>query len=302
LDIAQQNILKVLAYFDVFNYPLTAEEINSFLLAPVNQLHFIRQLEILISEKIIFKSGDFYSLQKDLLLIERRCKGNEFAKKQMLTAAKAASILSRFPYVRALAISGSLSKNFSDEKADVDFFIITTTNRLWIARTIMHLFKKLSFLTGKENWFCMNYYVDESMMEIPEKNIFTAMEIVTMIPMYGHKTFPGFYIDNKWTRDYFPGKGLINCNSSESKKGFFARSIEKIFNGKAGDAIDNWLMGFTDNRWKKKTAAHRVNMRGITMTLNVDKHFSKPDPRNFQSKVVQQYENKLKLLIPVNAD
>jgi hypothetical protein len=302
LNTAQQNILKVLAYFDVFNYPLTAVEINSFLLAPVDYLHFNQQLELLITEKIIFKSGDFYSLKKDHLLVERRCKGNEFAKKQMITAAKAASILSHFPYVRALAISGSLSKNYSDEKADVDFFIITAPNRLWIARTIMHLFKKLSFLAGKENWFCMNYYIDESMMEIPEKNIFTAMEIVTMIPMYGHETFPAFYTNNQWTKDYFPGKEVINCKSLESKKGFFARSVEKIFNGKTGNAIDNWLMNLTDKRWKRKTEAHRVNMRGITMTLNVDKHFSKPDPRNFQSKVVQQYENKLKLLIAVDVN
>jgi len=298
LTTAQQNILKVLAYFDVFNYPLTTEEIRSFLLEP-NEFTFEKTLHELLEEKIIFKLDIFYSLQNDPLLVERRCKGNKFAAEQMSTAAKAASILSHFPYVRGLAISGSLSKNFADEKADVDFFIITAANRLWIARTIMHLFKKLSFVAGKENWFCMNYYVDEAMIEIPEKNIFTAMEIVTLIPMYGQKIFPIFYYKNEWTKEYFPSKTTANCNAMENEKGFFSRMIEKIFNGKRGNAIDNWLMDLTDKRWKKKTEKNRLNARGIKMTLKANKHFSKPDPTNFQNRVVQQYESKLQQLITV---
>ncbi|HTB53563.1 MAG TPA: hypothetical protein VK718_12405 [Ferruginibacter sp.] len=289
----QQNILKVLAYFDVFNYPLLIDEIKSFLLEPTDQSSFEQDIAVLITEKTIFKFDEFYSLQNDRVLVDRRCKGNRFAEKQMATAAKAAAILSRFPYVRALAISGSLSKNFSDEKADVDFFIITAANRLWIARTIMHLFKKLTFVVGKQNWFCMNYYVDESMMEIPEKNIFTAMEIVTLIPMYGNETFPVFYNNNQWIKNYFPGRTSAICSDAESKEGFFKKIIEKLFNGKTGDALDDWLMKLTDKRWQKKTEQNRINARGITMTLNANKHFSKPDPRNFQSKVVQQYENKL---------
>jgi hypothetical protein len=301
LNTEQQNILKVLAYFDVFNYPLNAEEINSFYFDP-NESSFENAVNILVEEKIIFKLNGFYSLQNDPSLITRRLTGNNFAKMQMATATKAAAILAGFPYVRGLAISGSLSKNFADEKADVDFFIITAPNRLWIARTIMHLFKKLSFIAGKQNWFCMNYYVDEAMLEIPEKNIFTAMEIVTLIPMYGQAILPLFYNKNEWTKNYFPGRVAAICNIPESKKGFFSRMTEKIFNGDTGDAIDNWLMNLTDKRWKKKTARNRLNVRGIKMTLKADKHFSKPDPTNFQNRVVQQYESKLKEIVSVIAD
>jgi hypothetical protein len=301
LTTEQQNILKVLAYFDVFNYPLTAEEIRSFNF-DTNQSSFEKAADALVEEKVIFKLNGFYSLQNDQSLITRRLKGNNFAQKQMGTAAKAAAILSRFPYVRGLAISGSLSKNFADEKADVDFFIITAPNRLWIARTIMHLFKKLSFIAGRQSWFCMNYYVDEAMLEIPEKNIFTAMEIVTLIPMYGQNVLPLFYNKNEWTKNYFPGRVAATCNIPENKKGFFTRAIEKIFNGDTGNIIDNWLMNLTDKRWKKKTAENRINVRGIRMTLKADKHFSKPDPTNFQNRVVQQYESKLKEIVTAVVD
>lgn len=291
----------MLAYFDVFNYPLIAEEISSFLFEQ-NETSFELALSELIEEDIVFKFDYFYSLQNNPSLVERRCKGNKYAREQMNTAAKVAFILSNFPYVRGLAISGSLSKNFADEKADVDFFIITAANRLWIARTVMHLFKKLSFLAGRQNWFCMNYYVDESMMEIPEKNIFTAMEIVTLIPMYGEETFSAFFTTNNWTKNYFPCKIAGVTGTSKTKKIFLKPLFEKIFDGKTGNALDNWLMRLTDKRWKKKTAQNRLNIRGIKMTLKADKHFSKPDPTNFQNRVVQQYETKLKQIVTATVD
>jgi len=290
----QQNILKVLAYFDIFHYPLVADEIRSFLPVIIDDISLEEALTNLLAENQVFKFDDFYSLKDNQSLIERRCKGNSLAKAKMDTAFRAASILSHFPYVRALAISGSLSKNFADEKTDIDFFIIAAANRLWIARTIMHLFKKFSFLVGRQDWFCMNYYIDEAMMEIPEKNVFTAMEIVTLIPMYGDKTLLHFFSNNQWIKNYFPAKEIILNDIVKTKKGLFKKGVEKIFNNNIGNAIDNYLMKLTDKRWQKKTEEKRVNEKGICMGMKAGKHFSKPDPKNFQDKVIQQYQHKLK--------
>jgi hypothetical protein len=292
---AQLNILKALVYFDIFHYPITADEIRSFLPVLIDNASLDNALELLVSENVIFKVDNFYSLQNDKSLIERRCNGNRLAKKKMGTAAvKAATILSCFPYVQALAVSGSLSKNFADEKTDIDFFIITKANRLWIARTIMHLFKKFSFLVGKQDWFCMNYYIDDSILEIPEKNIFTAMEIVTLIPMYGHEALSGFFNSNEWAKNYFPVKKSSFSNLLETKNGLLKRMVEKIFNNKLGNVIDDKLMKLTDKRWQKKTEQRRVNEKGIRMGMKAGKHFSKPDPKNFQNKVIREYESKLK--------
>lgn len=290
----QQNIVKILAYFDIFHYPLVAEEMRSFLPGFIEDDVFITALSLLVVEKMVFKFDDFYSLQNNKLLIDRRRNGNKLAERQMVTAFRAAAILSHFPYVRSLAISGSLSKNFADERTDIDFFIITSANRLWIARTIMHVFKKLSFIVGKQNWFCMNYYIDEAAMEIKEQNIFTAMEVVTLIPVYNDELFSKFIENNKWVKSYFPIKKANVTNIVKVKANFFKQLVEKIFNNKSGDKIDNSLMKLTDKRWQKKTEQKRVNEKGIRMSMQAGKHFSKPDPKNFQQKVIQEYENKLK--------
>lgn len=289
----QVNILQTLAYFDIFHYPLTNEEIRNFLPMPASQSVIDEQLLILAHNESIYKLGEFYSFQNDFTIAERRRNGNKKAVEEIKKAVKAARILAKFPYVEGLALSGSLSKNFADENTDIDFFIIAKTNRLWIARTIMHIFYKLALLIGKQRWFCMNYYVDEAGLEIEEKNIFTAMEIITLIPMEGLSRVNNFMDSNKWVQHYFPGYQANYPAAQEIKKGRLRSFTEMLFNGKFGNATDNWLMKMTAKRWKKKEHKLNVNAKGICMGMLAGKHFAKPDPKNFQFKILDQYDDKV---------
>ena len=295
MNSTRQNILKVLAYFDYFNHPLTSEDIRSFMPLHYPQLSIDNALRWLHEDGIVFKTGEFYSLQNEPSLAQRKIRGHETAIKQLVIARKAAKFLSRFPYVQTVAVSGSLSKYYADENTDIDFFIITSSNRLWIARTCMHIFKKLSFIAGKQDWFCMNYYIDEKQMEIPEKNIFTAMEIVTLMPMEGISHFQKFIIANSWINNYFPARKISN-SATEIKKGFIRNGFEKIFNAHFADSIDNWLMKVTDKRWKKKSGKTKGAKHTKRIGMAVNKHFSKPDPVNFQAKLLKEYEQRIKEL------
>src|SRR5882757_10031709 len=200
----RSSILKVLAYFDLFNYPVSAEEILFFLDQDVQAPELDRVLEALIAGKYLFRLDRFYSLRDDPRAAERRIRGNKHAAELLVIADRVSRFLYQFPYVRGIGISGSLSKHFADENADIDYFIITRSNRLWIARSFMHLFKKWSFLTGKQHWYCMNYYVDEEALEIKERNIFTATEMITLLPASGNGGLVKFFDANDWTAHYFP--------------------------------------------------------------------------------------------------
>ena len=297
LNTISQDILKALAYFDYFGYPLTNEDICSFAGNTYCQSQVDETLDELTRDKIIFKLDEFYSLQNKHSLADKRRKGNHMAVKQIAIAKKAAKLISRFPFVETVAVSGSLSKHYADDKTDIDFFIITKANRLWIARTLMHLFKKLTYIRGKQHWFCMNYYVDELGLEIPEKNIFTAMEIITLLPMEGLIHFKKFKEANMWTNDFFPAHRIALDAEMQIEKGLICKCIEKIFNSKVGGIFDKWLMTVTDKRWKKKTAKRKLNANNVKVGMVVSRHFSKPDPKNFQPNVLQQYDTRVKNLL-----
>ena len=206
---------------------------------------------------------------------------------------KIGRFLFQFPYVRAIGISGSLSKNYADEKADIDFFIITKANRLWIARTLMHIFKKFTFLTGKQHFYCMNYYVDETALEMEDKNIFTAIEVKTLLPVGGKEALDNFFIANQWTDEFLPACSCRNLQNAESSRSWIKKFIEWILNNKVGDRLDNYLMKITSRRWKRKEQKGKRNEKGQAMGLITGKHFARSNPESFQEKLLMLYDEKI---------
>jgi predicted nucleotidyltransferase len=254
-------------------------------------------IKYLVVNRSIYQFGNFYTLKNDYSLIARRCAGNKKAAGLIKVAEKVSNILIRFPYVRGIAISGSLSKNFADENSDIDLFIITAKNRLWIARTLMHIFKKLTYVINKQDYFCMNYYIDEDQLEIVEKTIYTAIEIVTLIPLQGDTIIEQFYTANTWTRDFLPNKIMRVSTAKPVQTSFLKSVFEKLLDNNVGNYIDNLLMKITANRWSKKTLLKKVNSKGDIMCMAADKHCAKPDPGNFQKKLLEQYKNKVSQLL-----
>ena len=255
-----KGILATLAYFDMFDYPLKKRELLIFLQQAVDNPDFENALDCLLKKSVVFKLNDFFSLSNNFLLVERRLKGNIRADELLKKADRGAKFLSKFPFVRGVAVSGSLSKNFADESADVDFFIIAAANRLWIARSFLHLFKKFTFLLNKQHMYCMNYFIDEEEPTIVEKNIYTATEIATLLPLYGSDTFKRFYAANGWTKEFLPNHTM---RSPPAKS------------------------------WAAKSRKKKKNIRGIIMSLDTSRHFAKPSAVNFQQKLLKRYENKV---------
>ena len=291
------SILKTLLYFDMFNYPLTKEEILQFSESKISAIELDTYLNYLLHENKIWKLDSFYSLQNNNNLIQRRKDGNERAFRYLNKAASIVKTLSQFPYVRAIGVSGSVSKYFADENADIDYFVITYPNRLWIARTFMHLYKKLPFVKDRNRFYCMNYFVDESQLEIEEKNIYTATELVTMIPMYGNGSIENFYDANQWAFSFFPNFQFRDEHYKINPKDNLVKKIlESVFNNQLGDSLDNYFFRLTTKRWKLKEDQKRLNTKGERMGLKTNKHFSKPNTIFFHDRFMSNYENKIKEL------
>jgi predicted nucleotidyltransferase len=293
----KQNILATLAYFDLFKYPLTRAEIYLFLQKKYHYDFYDGALRSLLNNGIIYQFDRFFTLKNDHQLATRRLAGNKKADELMSIARRVGKLLILFPYVRGVAVSGSLSKNFADEQSDIDLFIITAKNRLWIARTLMHCFKKLTFLVNKEQYYCMNYYIDEQELRIAEKNIYTAIEIGTLIPLEGDVVFEKFYAENAWTREFLPNKNMRVASAKPAKTSFIKGLFELIFKTSLGNAIDTSLMKITAARWRKNTIQQKLNSRGEVLEMAVGKHFSKPEPKNFQANLLLKYDLKVELLL-----
>lgn len=293
----ERSVQKTLAYFDIFSYPLSASEINSFLdiTMPAGNLNVL--LQKMASEKKIFYCETFYSLHDNPLLAQKRFEDNSRAQPMIEKAKRTGRFLFQFPFVRAVGISGSLSKNVAEHRADFDFFIITKVNRLWIARTLMHLYKKFTFLTGRQHHYCMNYYVDEQALLLQEQNIFTAMELKTLLPVAGTDAMQQLFDTNAWVNQYLPACDYRVQSSPDNKPTWWKRLGEWLFNNSLGDKADNYFFATTAKRWQRKKEKGKKNNKGQMMGLITGKHFARSNPGALQERILSLYNKKITELL-----
>ncbi len=283
--------IKPILYYSIFNYPLNEDEIYRF--AKTSDLARLQEeLKELIDKKIIIKHHGFYVYNNDTKSAKQRLKGNKNAKEVMPKALKRAAFISKFPYIKSVQISGSLSKGYYDNDGDVDFFLITKPNRLWIARTCLIAYKKI-VLQNSKKYFCVNYFISSNQLEIPEKNLFTATELATLIPVTGKALYTDFKQANNWANNYFPN--IETCKNQEiiDVKPFkISKFLEFIFNSKLGDITDNLFRKLTLKRWMSKF--NDLDKQQFEIALKSTKSVSKHHPQNFQKKVIDAYNTKIK--------
>jgi len=290
-----KSIIKTLAYYDIFNYPLTQEEIYIF--SNTNgdtKTSVFEELKVLVSSSIIYQSDEFYSINYINHLIPKRIEGNERAIKKMKAAKLFSKFISYFPYVRGVFLSGSISKGYMDKKADIDYFIITAPNRLWIARIFLVFFKKL-FLLNSYKFFCINYFISTTELEIEEKNIFTAVEFATLIPMYGADVYHALYDSNQWIKQYVPNYPKRDVsNVPESRKEITHKIIETLLNNWLGDYFDNKVMKLFIKYDEKRYGT--LDEKTFKLAFKTRKNISKHHPNYFQKRVLESLRKKLEQL------
>jgi hypothetical protein len=294
----RKAIIQTLIYFDLFSFPLREEELYRYCRVKTTRATLRRILDELVGEGWIDRTGAYYQLSPRSDRIERRERNREVSLRKLRAARRNAALISQFPFVRGVAISGSLSKYAADEAADIDFFIITKAGRLWICRSFLHLFKKLTYLFGGQHGFCMNYFLDESELELKDKNIFTALESVTIIPVYGAATHAAFYDDNAWLYRYFPNMDPCRRlrDMPSSRRTWPKRFLEAFFRGRWGDRFNRWIMRRTVAWWRYKFHRQGYPPHIFDRALRSTPGESKYHPNDYQPAVLNAYREKLQHL------
>ncbi len=298
----QYAILNTLSYFQVFEYPLTKEEILKYLPVKCNIVTLEASLGVLASINVIYRIDNYYCLKNDLKLVYRRKQGNKIGRQKLKKANLVARFLGLFPFVEAVCISGSLSKDFALKDSDLDYFIITAPNRMWMARNFMHLFRKLTFAVNAQKMFCMNYFISIQELMINPQNEFTAIELASLKPAFVHTGWNELItINSPWVSHYLPNAGKEKSTYPKTKKAFLTRVVEYMINKIGGDKIEDWFYKSTMKRWAKKWALQGYDVEKCM--LSAGQHFNTPVnyPKNLPEIILYKQdqifeEAKIKLL------
>ena len=183
--------MQTVAYADVFDYPLTADEIHRYLIgAPAAAAPCAASLGngAPASRTLLGRSGRYFTLAGRESVVETR-RGRATACRRPTGAARVhyGRIIGGLPFVRMVAVTGALAMdNVAD--GDIDYLIVTEPGRLWLCRALVVGVVRAAALRGVE--LCPNYFLSEHALVLEERNLFTAHEVAQMVPLRRHGDVP----------------------------------------------------------------------------------------------------------------
>lgn len=281
-----RQVAILLRYFAHFHHPLKCSEISLMLgLSEKEVLDCL--LELGQQNQAIFYE-DFWSCHSDISnWVAERLSEEERAREVHARLPRLAQRVARFPFVEAVAISGSLSKGRLKHNGDVDFFVVTTPGRLWICRSLLIAYKKLILLNSRK-WFCLNYLIDLHHLRIPDQNLFTSVEITSLMPMWERgRVWGSFYQENQWHTQWLKGK-FRHKEASFTTMAKSPGTLERFLSLSMFDSLERFLHRITLRRWQRKFSHHRE--QDFEQMFRSTRGVSKHHPQNNQSKALDSID------------
>ncbi len=277
----ENAIKRTLAYRSLFRYPMSFFQIGTYLMAssPSNDKKLRTALNKLVKDRWARKIYGKYEILGE--------KHTNWLSKQKLSVKMLdenlhlLKFLGGVPWIKMIAITGSLAAYNPEKNTDIDLMMVTRRNRVWITRgfvaLILKILKKHPEYDGQPGSFCTNLFVDESRMqwEKEKRNVFIASDIVMMQPVIDKgNTYFRFMKENRWVSDYYPN---FRINYPEKD--------EKSASGRLFTLLENAARKAQLRYMKKKITSEVLGKHII--------HFNKND--NSQ-RVLESYRNLLKKL------
>ena len=239
----EQAIIRVVAYSDIFDYPVTAGEIHRYLELPAT-LGSIQELlhhGRLVPTRISYESG-FFTLPGRRAIVYTRRQRAALAAQIWPQARRYGQWMANLPFVRMVAVTGSLAVDNVEANADIDYLIVTQPGRLWLCRALVILLVRLAALRG--HVICPNYFISEQALVFQKRTLYTARELVQMVPLAGLEIYQQILRLNTWTADYLPNaaRPLPPLPAPQPRFQQLRRLAETILSRSWGERLEQWEM------------------------------------------------------------
>lgn len=252
-DILPKNILSTISYYDILNFPLTSFEIWKYLLAERGCTlgKIVEALEGNDLKNRIEEFRGFYFLEGRKDLVERRIQCDKNSAVKFEIAERAAWWLRFVPFVRMIAVTGTLAMKNCEKNSDIDFFVILQKSRIFTGRLlvtiIVHLLGRRRYGNKIKNRICLNYFITTDNLEIQRQDLFASNEYSFIYPIFGHNVFQKLCRTNLvWIKkskpnwqapDLKPARYFVDSSETSTA---VQKALESLINLFWGDRIESW--------------------------------------------------------------
>ena len=203
LSPAEAAVARSVLYAALFDYPLTLAQLRQTLehvrLTPSEIVALVRGSAPLAAH-IESRDGFFFPLGCAHLVDERHRR--ERRSRTFLSAHRPiVRLIAALPFVRMVALSGSVAYLNLEHGGDLDLFIVTRGRHVWSTAVVVIL---LARLLGRRRTLCANLIVADTALAFAPQDLFTASQIIGLRPVYGRDGFRAVLEANPFVRQVFP--------------------------------------------------------------------------------------------------
>lgn len=284
-------ILKTLIFFDAQDMPLTISEIQNYLVAESNlpeDLTLTRLADTIVSELsgVASLADGFYFITGRENLLTLRQERYKISLMRFRRTRRWLRGLRFLPYLRAVAVSGSQALLNSQNDSDIDLFLITKPNRIWLTRLLVSLYFQIlgqrRYGQQIRNRFCLNHYLCEGATISQDQNLYTAVEYANLLPVLGVAALGRFWAQNGWIRNFLHQPFLESANPFVALRfSPVQKALEYLLDFTIGPLL-NWLSGIYQKR--------RIKLQEYIMVTDQELSFH---PGSRGQRILASYQGKL---------
>jgi hypothetical protein len=239
-----EEVLKPILYADIFDFPLTFDEIYRFLEFKAAPEEVKTLLEQAVAQQRVIQMDGFYAMAGRPHLVNKRLERRQAAQALWPRAIYYGRWIASLPFVRMVSVTGALAvENPRDGVDDIDYLIVTRSRRLWLCRALIILLVRLGHLRGAH--LCPNYLLTENVLYFEDNNLFVAREMLQMVPLYGYDSYLKMRRLNTWVTDYLPHSNGMNLDKLSDHLQPGSSALKKlgefIWGGRVGDGLESLL-------------------------------------------------------------
>ncbi|OGC68943.1 hypothetical protein A2415_04040 [candidate division WWE3 bacterium RIFOXYC1_FULL_39_7] len=269
-------IRTTLAYRSIFKYPLSFYQLTTFLISDRSFKYdfFKNELQKMAKKGYIqTKGGKYYLNSIKPVSWEVRKKNAETLLENNQHIFEMLKIV---PWIKFLGVTGSVAAFNADKTSDIDIFIISAKNRLWLTRGFTAILLKIAKtyvrVDAEPGKLCPNLFVDESALEWPKEKqtVYTAHEIALIHPIFQREnTYFKFLAANDWVKKYLPHFNLETGNLPKSKTKL------SLVDGIENTAMKLQMMYMKRKKTKEVTNKHIIHFNKNDNGPMILEHFEK---------------------------
>jgi hypothetical protein len=211
------------------------EELHRFLCVSASHVDIEHCMTIM--KDLSFKDGYYYLAGRNEIVEQR--KRREAVSRQVFNRAMFyGRILGTLPFVRMVALTGSLAMLNLSKDPDMDFMLVAKHGRVWTARAFAIGLGKIARLLG--DTICPNLIVSERSLEWPLHDLYSARELCQMLPITGIDFYFRLFAANSWVESFLPNAYPETPKVSKTSEVW--RAAEFPLQGVPGDKLETWEM------------------------------------------------------------